>query len=141
MLVRDLIIADVAALREIDRLAFKDGEQYSAAFYDEVIFSDAFLAIGAQGEDGSIVGWALIDLGRTPIRIRSLSVHPSFHRRGIATALVNYVSRRGYTLDLLVEPANAAAIALYEKLGFVTGEPDPELPERVRMVRVPRAER
>ena len=137
MYIRTLTTADVAALREIDRLAFENGDQYDAAFYDEVMSSDAFSAIGAQGEDGSIVGWALIDLGRNPIRIRSFSVHPSFRRRGIATALVEKVlDGHPETIDLLVEPRNASAIAFYLKLGFVPGEPDPELPERMRMVRV-----
>ena len=136
MRIRALTAGDVAALRDIDRLAFGDADQYDAAFYDEVISSDAFLAIGAQDEHGGIIGWALIDLLRTPVRIRSLSVHPGFRRRGIGTALVNEVLRqRGCSVDLLVEPANAEAIALYEKLGFIAADPDPDLPERVRMVR------
>jgi GNAT superfamily N-acetyltransferase len=56
--------------------------------------------------------------------MRSLAVHPDYSRRGLATALTNAViDANGGPIDLLVEPQNDAAIALYEKLGFRVSEP------------------
>jgi ribosomal-protein-alanine N-acetyltransferase len=53
----------------------------------------------------------------------NVAVDPDYHRRGIATALLNRLfdltagdERRGYTLEVRV--SNEAAIVLYERLGF-----------------------
>lgn len=136
MIIRDLTTADIDGLRDLDRVSFDDDDQYDAAYYEEVIASKAFDAIGAVDESGHPVGWVLLDLSRHPIRIRSLSVHPDARRRGVATALVKAaLSRYGASIDLLVARANAGAIGLYRSLGFSMADPDPELPQRARMVR------
>lgn len=135
MLVRALTRGDIATLREIDRLSFAETDQYSAAYYEQFIVSGTFDAIGVADEDGRIAAWALVDLSSDPIRIRSLAVHPDSRRRGIGTALVKAVlGKHPGPVDLLVAPQNASAIALYRKFGFVQGDPDPALPERLRMV-------
>ena len=134
MRIRLLTNADIPALVEIDRASFAADDQYDLRYYNEVIASDAFEAIGVEDETSCLVAWSLIDVRGEPIRIRSLAVHPKCRRRGFATALVNAALSEHGTSDLLVDPHNIAAIALYEKLGFVADEPDPELPARIRMV-------
>lgn len=99
--------------------------------------SEQFAAI-AVIEGNAIAAWALVDAASTPIRIRSLAVHPQFRRRGYAMALIeSIVSEYGEAIDLLVEPENRAAIALYERMGFRESQRDPEMPQRLRMVREP----
>lgn len=128
--------ADLAAIAELDRRSFAPDEQYDDVFYDEIFASHAFEVLGVADGSERIAGWALIDTRCEPVRIRSLAVHPEFRRRGIATALIrSVVDRHGPGIDLLVKPDNAAAIALYRKLGFTAGALDPQMPERLRMVR------
>ncbi len=54
--------------------------------------------------------------------IANVAVHPNHRRRGIARALVNAAIEQGRSLSRLtleVRESNAAAIALYQSLGFV----------------------
>ena len=53
----------------------------------------------------------------------NVAVHPDFRRRGVAEALVNALVENlknmgSHCLTLEVRASNAAAITLYEKLGF-----------------------
>lgn len=51
--------------------------------------------------------------------ILNLAVDPAWRRRGVASALLNEVARRALgTIFLEVAEPNAAAIALYRKLGW-----------------------
>ena len=136
MRIKRLTTADIPALIAIDRASFAADDQYGLPYYDEVIASNGFEAIGVEDDSKSVVAWALLDLRREPIRIRSLSVCVHYRRRKLATTLVREILvKHSGPVDLLVEPENRAAIALYEKLGFHVAEPDAELPQRVRMVR------
>jgi ribosomal protein S18 acetylase RimI-like enzyme len=124
MRIRRLTKADIPSLVEIDRISFAADDQYDLRHYEEVIVSDAFKAIGVEDDSGNVVAWMLLDSRCKPIRMRSLAVHPDYSRRGLATALTNAViDANGGPIDLLVEPQNDAAIALYEKLGFRVSEP------------------
>lgn len=135
---RPLTHADIPAVREIDRLSFAAGDQYDAPFYERVASSPQFEAAVAVGDDGVIVGWVLADLSRRPIRIRSVSVHPDCRRHGLGAALISLILTRHRTeTDLLVERENGVAIAFYRRLDFFEVGPDPELPERLRMLWLP----
>lgn len=132
---RRLTGPDIGAVRRIDALSFPAKEQYDADFYERVAISDNYDALVATDAGGGIVGWALADLTCRPIRIRSVSVHPEFRRRGFGAALVREIlNRRSAPVDLLVEPNNYMALALYQKLGFSPADPDPQMPGRRRMV-------
>lgn len=136
-MIRRVTIADIDALRKIDAASFAVDDQYAEAFYMEALTTEQFNAIGIV-ERNSLVAWALVDTARTPMRIRSLAVHPQFRRRGCATALIEaIVASYAAAIDLLVEPENAAAIALYERMGFRMTSPDVKMPQRLRMVREP----
>lgn len=135
MKIRRLQRSDVSEIREIDKLSFPAGEQYEDAFYERIRTSAGFEAMVAAVNGSGVVGWILADLTRQPIRIRSLSVHPDFRRRGIGTALLwDLMGRHSKPVDLLVDDGNAAAVALYRHRGFKAADPDPEMPQRRRMV-------
>lgn len=136
--VRALTQKDVNAVREIDQLAFGANDQYEPEFYDSVVNSDTFDAFLLVDEYNTIIAWALIDLGMRPIRLRSLSVHPKFQRRGCGFTLVSHVlSKYPSSIDLVVNGENEAAIRLYRRLGFVLTAPDTALPDYQHMI-IPR---
>ena len=63
--------------------------------------------------------WVIFD----ELHINTLAVAPEFRRRGYATALLQAVMREAETegavkATLEVRASNAAALALYERLGF-----------------------
>jgi len=69
------------------------------------VVDDCDRIAGFGGHRGSFITW--------------LFVHPAFRRRGVATALVREMLtrlRQPVTLNVMVD--NAAARALYERLGF-----------------------
>jgi ribosomal-protein-alanine N-acetyltransferase len=79
--------------------------------------------IGAWGESSDLVGYAIVSRYVDAWHVMNVAVAPEFRRRGIARALLERVfeittddARRGYTLEVRV--SNAAAIQLYERLGF-----------------------
>lgn len=135
MKIRRLLQSDVPEIREIDKLSFPVGEQYEDAFYERVRTSNGFEAMVAEENGSGVVGWILADFTRQPIRIRSLSVHPDFRRQGIGAALLcDVMNSHCKPVDLLVDAGNVAAVALYHRLGFKVSDPDPEMPQRGRMV-------
>lgn len=90
--------------------------------------ADKDLYLGAFDE-GVLVGWAHLE-GEMPVRRRhvarlAVAVRPSMQRRGVGTRLVGALVEAadrwwGYTrLELGVLADHAAAVALYEKHGFV----------------------
>jgi len=77
--------------------------------------------------DGDIVGMATLVIFPLPTGLRGhvddVVVDQTFRGRGIARALLNAItglaqSRQVRTLDLSSRPSRAAAIALYESVGF-----------------------
>lgn len=76
-------------------------------------------------EDGQILGGCGLLLIAGEGNITNVAVVPGARRRGVATGLLTYLLSEGdragltaYTLEVRV--SNEAAIALYEKLGFVS---------------------
>lgn len=131
---RSLTSNDITAVCAIDALSFAPYEQYNSAFYRELAESHGYEAIVATIPDGTIVGWILADIVRSPVRIRSISVHPEYRRKGFGYALLTEILSAHSEVDLLVEPDNVHALRLYQRLGFVITDGDPEMPERIRML-------
>ena len=78
---------------------------------------------------GSAIGYVIVGRSAGQAYLQRLAVHPSHRRTGIARSLVWHASQwagtRGADSMLVnTEPTNAAALALYHSLGFVT-LPDP----------------
>lgn len=88
-------------------------------------------------EDGKILGGCGLLLIAGEGNITNVVVAPQARRRGIATGLLTYLLSEGdraglnaYTLEVRV--SNAAAIGLYEKLGFVSEGIRPNFYEKPR---------
>jgi len=73
-------------------------------------------------EAGELAGVIEVEYKNCSLDIHSLTVDPSFFRRGIAGKLIEYVLGKFDWQKALVETAlvNKPAIKLYEKYGFVT---------------------
>jgi RimJ/RimL family protein N-acetyltransferase len=130
---------DGVALADLLETAFRDepaddeGQAMLRMLRNFGVF-DVAMTDGATGflwtEDGRIVGNASLMRNRARSNtwvVGNVGTHPNFRGRGIATALVTtcmrYVADRGATrVALEVSQSNAAAIRVYERLGFsVTG--------------------
>ncbi len=103
-------------LFETDRVSRRSLREFLRAKHRPVI---------AATIDDEIAGYALVALrkGARAVRIYSLAVDARFTRRGVGRALLQaceaYARRHGRSaLTLEVRYDNAAAIALYESLGF-----------------------
>lgn len=88
-------------------------------------------------EDGQILGGCGLLLIAGEGNITNVAVAPEARRRGIATGLLTFLFSEGdragltaYTLEVRV--SNRAAIALYEKLGFVCEGIRPNFYEKPR---------
>lgn len=88
-------------------------------------------------EEGRILGGCGLLLIAGEGNITNVAVLPEARRRGVATGLLTYLMSEGdragltaYTLEVRV--SNEAAIALYEKLGFVSEGIRPNFYEKPR---------
>jgi ribosomal-protein-alanine N-acetyltransferase len=80
--------------------------------------------VAVGDEDGSVLGWCC-GIAAAEAELFKIAVAPSQRRAGIGTALLHRLQdlcrdRDCETLFLEVRAANAAAISLYQKLGFRT---------------------
>ena len=110
-------LAGVAAL---ERLCFS--APWTEAMLEEELYNDTASFIVAQGEDGSVLGYAGLHVILDEGYIDNVAVHPDCRRQGIADKLLDVFIRFGQAnlafLTLEVRPSNTAAVALYEKNGF-----------------------
>lgn len=109
------------AIAELERRCFSD--PWSRQMLVEHMKNECAATIVAQGEDGTVLGYAglltVLDEGY----ITNIAVHPEFRRQGIASQLLDVFTRFAQGnhmafLTLEVRDANAAARALYAKHGY-----------------------
>lgn len=76
----------------------------------------------ARGEDGTLLGYAVLYTVLDEGNLDNIAVVPEFRRRGVADALLDALTGYGREhlarLMLEVRASNAPALALYEKHGF-----------------------
>lgn len=86
------------------------------------LWNDSAVVIAAEGEDGTVLGYAGLQTVLDEGYINNVAVDPRFRRQGVAGQLVEAFLRFGAArlafLTLEVRASNAPAIALYEKYGF-----------------------
>jgi aminoglycoside 3-N-acetyltransferase I len=112
--------------------AFEDATTYAArrpaaAYLRSLLAGDAFIAVAACKDGEVVAGLAAYELRkseqeRSEIYIYDLAVAAAHRRMGIATALVRELQRiaqaRGaYVIFVQADAADAAAVALYSRLG------------------------
>jgi len=133
--VQVLSSADVAPMRNMLSMfgtAFEDVPTYTMNQPDDdylvrLLSSRDFIAIAAQCQGKVVGGLAAYVLtkfeqARSEVYLYDLAVDQSFRRQGIATALIREVqkeakSRGAYVVFVQADLGDAAAVALYTKLG------------------------
>lgn len=119
---RKMRAADVPFISRLEEETFS--MPWSAASFLQMIEKEDTAYFVAE-EDGRLLGGCGLLLIAGEGNITNVVVAPEVRRRGVATGLLTYLLAEGdragltaYTLEVRV--SNAAAIHLYEKLGFVS---------------------
>jgi ribosomal-protein-alanine N-acetyltransferase len=112
---------DLPVVLRMERESFENDAWPRELFLEyAAIAPDLFLIAHVEGH---AAGYSIALLTRHGAEIESLGVRPRYRGRGVATRLVRAslkkVRRRGARVVwLMVRRENAAAVALYRKLGF-----------------------
>ena len=110
-------ISQVAAL---ERACFS--HPWSEALLENELWNDSAVVIVAEGEDGTVLGYAGLQTVLDEGYINNVAVDEKYRRQGVADELIEAFVRFGQTqlafLTLEVRASNAPAISLYAKHGF-----------------------
>lgn len=119
---REMTAADVPFISRLEEETFS--MPWSAASFLQMIEKEDTAYYVAE-EDGRLLGGSGLLMIAGEGNITNVVVAPDARRRGVATGLLTHLMMEGdragltaYTLEVRV--SNAAAIGLYEKLGFVS---------------------
>ncbi|MBD5133874.1 MAG: ribosomal protein S18-alanine N-acetyltransferase [Clostridiales bacterium] len=108
----------VAAL---ERICFP-ADPWSEGLFRAALDSPHTAILLAEGEDGTILGYAVLSVILDEGNLDNIAVAPDHRRQGVADALLGALTGFGRerlsVLMLEVRSSNAPAIALYEKHGF-----------------------
>ena len=118
--VRRLTLGDLDAIEAIER-AYPT--PWSRSMFAGELAKPSSISLGAFEPEGALVGYLIISRYVDAWHVMNIAVAPSRRRQGIAATLLASLfdttgddESRGYTLEVRV--SNAAAIRLYERLGF-----------------------
>jgi len=106
---------------EIERICFSD--PWSRRMLAEHLENECAATLVAQGEDGTVLGYAGVLVVVDEGYITNVAVRPEYRRQGVASQLLDVFARfaQGRALAFLtleVRASNAAARALYAKHGY-----------------------
>lgn len=111
----------LSAVAELERVCFP-ADPWSEALYRAAQDNPAMAVLLALGEDGALLGYAVLSTVLDEGNLDNIAVAPAYRRQGVADALLSVVTGFGREhlsrLMLEVRASNAPAIALYEKYGF-----------------------
>ena len=113
--------ADIVQLAELEKQCFSDPWSVSAFEY-ELQNPLSLWLVAAEGD--TVAGYVGTQTVIDESDMMNIAVHPDFRRQKIAENLILRLirmldERQSKSLTLEVRVSNAAAIALYDKLGFV----------------------
>ena len=110
------------AVAALERICFP-ADPWSVELFQAALDSPNTSVLLAQGEDGALLGYAVLSAILDEGNLDNIAVAPQARRRGVADALLSTLTGLGREhlarLMLEVRASNAAAIALYEKHGFI----------------------
>ena len=110
----------LAGVAELERMCFST--PWNEAMLEVELYNDTASFIVAEGEDGSVLGYAGLHVILDEGYIDNVAVRPSCRRMGLGDKLLDVFIRFGQAnlafLTLEVRPSNTPAVALYEKNGF-----------------------
>lgn len=114
--------AHIRVLAEIEQACFST--PWSEAALAEELSNQTAHFFVAEREDGTPVGYVGLQVVGDEGFFTNVAVHPDARRQGVADALLKTLTAFGaahklYRLTLEVRVSNAAAVALYEKHGYV----------------------
>ena len=106
---------------ELERRCFSD--PWSRRMLAEHLENECAATVVAQGEDGSVMGYAGLLVVLDEGYITNVAVRPEYRRQGVASQLLQVFERFARSNDLAfltleVRDANAPARALYAKHGY-----------------------
>lgn len=114
--------AHLPAVAALEKLCFP-ADPWSGELFRDALDNPHTAILLAQGEDGAILGYAVLSVVLDEGNLDNIAVAPEARRRGVADALLGALTGFGRehlsVLMLEVRASNAPAIALYEKHGFV----------------------
>ena len=112
-------LPQVAALEKVCFPA----DPWSEALFRDALGSPHTALLLAEGEDGAVLGYAVLSAVLDEGNLDNIAVAPDCRRQGVADALLSVLTDFGRAnlsvLFLEVRSSNLPAIALYEKHGFV----------------------
>lgn len=111
-------LPQVAALEQVCFPA----DPWSEEVFRAALENPSAAVLLAQGEDGAVLGYAVLSLVLDEGNLDNIAAAPNARRQGVADALLNTLTGFGRDnlsrLMLEVRASNAPAIALYKKHGF-----------------------
>lgn len=109
------------AVAALERICFP-ADPWSVELFQAALDSPNTSVLLAQGEDGSVLGYAVLSVVLDEGNLDNIAVAPQARRQGVADALLSALTGFGREhlacLMLEVRASNAPAMALYEKHGF-----------------------
>ena len=111
----------LSAVAELERVCFP-ADPWSEGLFREALDNPAAAVLLAQGEGGSLLGYAVVSAVLDEGNLDNIAVAPDARRQGVGDALMRALTGFGRenlaALTLEVRASNAPAIALYGKHGF-----------------------
>ena len=110
---------DLLAIAGVQRRAFPPRFAYTLSTL-VILWALPWVRLLVARRDGRIVGCVIGDRVLDGNRIVNLAVDPAAQRQGIGTALLHAAERAlpGGDMTLMVQTGNAAARALYHRVGY-----------------------
>lgn len=108
------------AVERLERICFS--KPWPRSMLEDELYNPSVSVIVAEGEDGTVLGYGEIGVVLDEGCLEKIAVDPDYRRQGVAEEILAAFLRFGRAklafLTLEVRESNAAAIGLYEKLGF-----------------------